>query len=175
MKNGESFFDRLETLRGNRTKASFAMQLGASAPLYQKWAKGSIPGGDKLNSISKATGKSVEWLLTGQEGFIETVKTDFRDRVIVARAMLGTTLMELARKMGVETAELQRIVDRQSEPTLALVNAFEVNVEPLVEEARNLQGRGMDRATLRAELKPIEDALAEMKVDLGLIKKLLSK
>lgn len=33
--------------------------------MYQKWSSGSIPGGDKLNSISQATGKSVAWLLTG--------------------------------------------------------------------------------------------------------------
>ncbi|MGI5868659.1 MAG: helix-turn-helix domain-containing protein [Kiritimatiellia bacterium] len=67
MKNGESFFDRLERLRGKRTKAGFSREIGVSPPLYQKWASGSIPGGDKLNSISKATGKSVEWLLTGKE------------------------------------------------------------------------------------------------------------
>lgn len=65
MKNSLLFFPRLETLRGQRSKAAFCRSIGVSTPLYQKWAGGSIPGGDKLKLISKACGVSVEWLLSG--------------------------------------------------------------------------------------------------------------
>jgi transcriptional regulator with XRE-family HTH domain len=63
MKNSLLFFHRLETLRGQRSKAAFCRDIGVSPPLYQKWAGGSIPGGDKLKLIAKAGGVSVEWLL----------------------------------------------------------------------------------------------------------------
>jgi transcriptional regulator with XRE-family HTH domain len=63
MKNSLLFFSRLESLRGQRSKASFCRDIGVSQPLYQKWAGGSIPGGDKLKLIAKAGGVSVEWLL----------------------------------------------------------------------------------------------------------------
>ena len=63
MKNSLLFFTRLETLRGQRSKAAFCRDIGVSPPLYQKWAGGSIPGGDKLKLIAKAGGVSVEWLL----------------------------------------------------------------------------------------------------------------
>jgi len=65
MKSGESFFDRLELLRGGRSKADFCKEIGASPPLYQKWKNGSIPGGDKLGLISEKTRRSIKWLLTG--------------------------------------------------------------------------------------------------------------
>ncbi|HPS07323.1 MAG TPA: hypothetical protein PLG22_07310 [Kiritimatiellia bacterium] len=65
MKNGKSFFNRLELLRGNRSKSQFCKEIGASPPLYQKWKKGSIPGGDKLGLISEKTGRSIKWLMTG--------------------------------------------------------------------------------------------------------------
>lgn len=50
-------------MRGERSKAAFCKHIGVSPPLYQKWAQGSIPGGDKLKLISDACNVSVEWLL----------------------------------------------------------------------------------------------------------------
>ena len=50
-------------LRGDRSKAEFAREIGVSAPLYQNYENGRVPAADKLSLISQKTGKSVDWLL----------------------------------------------------------------------------------------------------------------
>lgn len=61
--NRELFSGRLKLLRGVRSKADFAREIGVSAPLYQNYENGRIPASDKLLLIAQKTGKTVDWLL----------------------------------------------------------------------------------------------------------------
>ena len=88
-----------------------------STPLYQKWAKGSIPGGDKLQLISRACGVSVEWLLgldsqppPGIHANHSAVAVN-GDAVNHPPASLAAPYPDCARK-DATIARLERIIDK---------------------------------------------------------------
>ena len=61
------FSDRLKELRGTQSKADFARALGIPAPMYHRYENGQIPQYDNLKVISDYCGKTVDWLLKGQD------------------------------------------------------------------------------------------------------------
>ena len=58
------FAERLRILRGSKSKAAFARELGIENPqTYQRYEKDRIPDPVILDRISTQCGKSVDWLL----------------------------------------------------------------------------------------------------------------
>lgn len=68
---GESFFDRIQIVKGAMSGAEFCRIAGISTPLYQKWKNGAIPGADKLRLISTKFNKSIDWLLHGHDSSVQ--------------------------------------------------------------------------------------------------------
>jgi transcriptional regulator with XRE-family HTH domain len=62
-----NFSDRLIFLRGKRSKAAFAREIGVSAPLYHQWENGAVPTYDKALLIAKTCNVPVDVLLTGNQ------------------------------------------------------------------------------------------------------------
>ena len=60
------FKDRLRSLRGSRSQAAFAREIGVSAPLYHQWENGAKPTIDKAALIAGKCNVTVEWLMNGQ-------------------------------------------------------------------------------------------------------------
>ncbi|WP_330985127.1 MULTISPECIES: hypothetical protein [Enterobacterales] len=64
----ENFHQRLIIAIGNESKSSFAKNCGMGASLLMKYLTGkTTPGGEKLLRISRYSGRSLSWLLTGLE------------------------------------------------------------------------------------------------------------
>ena len=64
----ENFHKRLKRVIENESNGAFASGCGVSASLLTKYlAGGTMPGGDKLLRISRYSGRSLSWLLTGEE------------------------------------------------------------------------------------------------------------
>ncbi|WP_337264900.1 MULTISPECIES: helix-turn-helix domain-containing protein [unclassified Serratia (in: enterobacteria)] len=62
------FAERLESVMGTESIASFARGCHISAATVRKYLKsGTLPGIDNIAAISKYTGKSLAWLITGDE------------------------------------------------------------------------------------------------------------
>lgn len=61
------------------TKKAFADVIGTSGAQITNYLNGSLPQADVLYEMSKATGKSMEWLLTGREGGGGNSKCDDKD------------------------------------------------------------------------------------------------
>jgi len=58
--------DRLKQLRGGQSQSDFSGMIGVPFRTYQRYESGErIPKGDVLDRIAQATGRSVDWLLTG--------------------------------------------------------------------------------------------------------------
>lgn len=68
LSNLNTFFERLNFLRGDRSKACFSKEIGISPPLFSQWEKGATPTYDKVSLISDRLGVTAEWLLTGRAG-----------------------------------------------------------------------------------------------------------
>ena len=64
----ENFHERLKIAIGNESKGTFAKGCNLSASAITKYLAGAtMPGGDKLLRISRYSGRSLSWLLTGEE------------------------------------------------------------------------------------------------------------
>ena len=61
------FQGRVKTLIGLGSVTAFAKKCEIPASSMQKYINGSIPGIDKVIKIAEATGRSVQWLVTGEE------------------------------------------------------------------------------------------------------------
>lgn len=62
------FPSRLQKIRGDDSLRAFGDRIGKSAATVQNYERGdTYPGIDVLDRISKVTGTSIFWLLTGQE------------------------------------------------------------------------------------------------------------
>jgi len=61
----ELFAARLKELRGNRSKAEFARDLGIPAPMYHRYETGQVPKSDNLRVIATKCDTTVDWLLGG--------------------------------------------------------------------------------------------------------------
>lgn len=57
------FSERLRAIRGQRTKAAFARELGCSPQNYQRYEAGRIPDPVILADIAQRSGVTVDWLL----------------------------------------------------------------------------------------------------------------
>ena len=132
----KTFPDRLEHLRGNATKAAFAEKIGISAPLYTQWLKGASPTYDKVRLIAERLKVSADWLLTGHEGVMTTLRYGFRERLFEAKGATGLDIPGLAKKLGVPDGEVEKLMNEGGNPTLALVNAFERHLQPIIEQRR---------------------------------------
>lgn len=84
------FAQRTEALRSDMglTQEGFAALAGFSQAAAYKWFRGkSLPGGDALYLISKATGKSIDWLLSG--------KTPTKEFVTSPNVILASQVKEM--------------------------------------------------------------------------------
>ncbi len=132
----KSFSERLETLRGNATKAAFAAKIGVSAPLYAQWMNGATPTYEKVRLIAKRLNVTADWLLTGREGVSTTLHCAFRDMLFEAKGATGLTVPELATRMGADVAEVNKIMQEGGQPSAALSAAFERHLQPEIDRIR---------------------------------------
>lgn len=66
-KGPEHFGERLKTVIGKQSVASFARDCGVSEPSVRKYLKaGTVPGIDSVAMIAAYTGRSLTWLITGE-------------------------------------------------------------------------------------------------------------
>ncbi|SKA59678.1 XRE family transcriptional regulator [Enterovibrio nigricans] len=63
----DRFKDRLMEAIGDESVRSFSKRCGISESVIRKYLADSYPNVDKLPRIAEATGRSIEWLLTGTE------------------------------------------------------------------------------------------------------------
>lgn len=96
------FKDRLRSLRGSKSKAAFAREIGVSPPLYHQWENGSKPTIDKAALIADKCNVTVEWLLNGQAPPVPQEPLD-------VKAALQTAIDGLHEKIGLQ----ERIIDSQ--------------------------------------------------------------
>lgn len=62
--NSQIFSDRLKSLRGSRSKAGFAKELGIGSPVtYFNYEKGRVPKSVILEQIASKCNVTVDWLL----------------------------------------------------------------------------------------------------------------
>lgn len=60
---------RLKQLRGEQSQSDFAQLIGVPFRTYQRYEAGeTAPKRDVIEKISKLTGKSVDWIMTGESG-----------------------------------------------------------------------------------------------------------
>lgn len=62
-----NFGERLKIAFNNARNAEIARKLGVSEPAVKKYLSGSMPNFDKLVVIRNLTGRSLDWLITGEE------------------------------------------------------------------------------------------------------------
>lgn len=62
-----TFGERLKIAFNNARNAEIARKLGISEPAIKKYMSGSLPGIDNLIQIKKLTGRSLDWLIQGEE------------------------------------------------------------------------------------------------------------
>lgn len=110
MTNFANIGNRIKELRGTRPMKLFAAELKISFAAYQNYEYGKrVPPGTVLSRLSEVGGKSVDWILTGEEK---------ADRVREVRSPYLTTsdkiteivnaLPEKDRKAVLEFAEFKR-------------------------------------------------------------------
>lgn len=75
----DRFKDRLVESIGSESVRSFSFRCGISESVIRKYLAGSYPNVDKLPRLAEATGRSIEWLLTGIEPSSEKPITSFND------------------------------------------------------------------------------------------------
>ncbi|UCQ39646.1 helix-turn-helix domain-containing protein [Edwardsiella piscicida] len=64
----ERFGERLRSAIGAESVNAFAKRCGISEATIRKYMSGNTyPGIDKMHSLSKSTGKSISWLISGDE------------------------------------------------------------------------------------------------------------
>jgi len=117
--NGNLFFTRLRELRGSKTKAAFAKELGIPAPVYQRYEDGRMPTVENLSVISRVTGRSLDWLL-GREELMASLK---RDEPPASTEKPDERLETIAmhwRAMGVQTDPDE--IDGQADSIHGIVN-----------------------------------------------------
>ena len=91
-----NFAKRLKEARGNRSQADICALIGVKQGTYSTWEIGKYqPPYDKLTSIARVTGRSIDWLL-GHE--------TIGDRIRRAREAIGITVKDLASKLNVTDA-----------------------------------------------------------------------
>jgi phage repressor protein C with HTH and peptisase S24 domain len=127
------FARRLRVAIGNQSVLSFATKCGVSDNLIRKYLKGSLPGVDKLVTMAKTAGVTVEWLATG-EGLIHKIAQpkEVKEAVQEMRGYIDG-IIESA---DVCFTEDERIVERDE----LLENNALAYVEQLASLALNKQG-----------------------------------
>lgn len=75
-KGAEHFGERLKTVIGKQSVASFARDCGVSEASMRKYLKtDTVPGIDSVAMIAACTGRSLTWLITGEgEPFTDNAK-----------------------------------------------------------------------------------------------------
>lgn len=78
-KGPEHFGERLKTVIGKQSVASFARDCGVSEASVRKYLKtGTEPGIDSVATIAAYTGRSLTWLITGEgDPFTDNAKQEY--------------------------------------------------------------------------------------------------
>jgi len=66
MKQNRLIKKRLKEIRGKQTLQAYAKQIGVAHTTVMRYEKGMMPSPKILMAISRLSGKSVEWILSGQ-------------------------------------------------------------------------------------------------------------
>ena len=144
------FADRLSQFVKDREKASFGKKIGASGEMVTQYLNGSIPRGDTLFNISKAIGRSVEWLLTGQE-----TDRDFKQgetEVSPQDQPTISSLIELIKEQGKRIDEQKELVSAQGDRITDQGKRIDL-VANIAQKAQN------DTDFLRDRVASIQDAI----------------
>lgn len=73
----ETFGDRFKKAFAGHSKAAISRKLGLSYQAVKNYANGRLPDAVRLKDISKATGCSIHWLVTGEGAiFVENLGVD---------------------------------------------------------------------------------------------------
>ena len=129
------FGERLKIAIGDESLLSFAKKCGLSDSLIGRYIRGaSYPGIDKLALIASATGRSIEWLITGKsEGVADNNAQEAEQREelmewweIIFRSMSNSELKEAVNsfKEGGKSALFQS--HQQSDVTPVSTNSLTV-------------------------------------------------
>lgn len=62
----ETFWDRLQEAYDQAKAPTIARKLGVEKQTVYKWRDGTMPGLETLVTISRSTGRSLHWLVTGE-------------------------------------------------------------------------------------------------------------
>lgn len=133
----KTFSDRLNFLRGNKSKAHFAKEIGISPPLFSQWEKGAVPTYDKVRLISERVGRTPDWLLTGINKAGTSLTYTMRERLYEAKGATGLRVPQLADRMGVDVKEVERIMNEGGEPDGAFLSAFEQHLQPEIDRIKS--------------------------------------
>jgi len=113
------FSDRLIFLRGKRSKAEFAREIGVSQPLYHQWENGAIPTYDKALLIAKACNVPVDVLLTGHNAMHTLTVTHQTNRTGIISSEVkdagepyGTSQCENCVLLKSKLSAMQDLLDR---------------------------------------------------------------
>lgn len=140
------FSDKLKYLRGKRTKAAFARDIGVSPPLVHQWENGATPTVDKAGLIARACNVTVEWLMNGVgEPPKAEIPINREDQVHVAIAALH------------EKIDLQaQIIDSQKQTIESQKQTIETLQQTLVDvKTREREGRAPALDKTRASVATV--------------------
>ncbi|HFQ5182522.1 TPA: XRE family transcriptional regulator [Vibrio vulnificus] len=79
----DRFKERLLEALGEESVRSFSKRCGISESVIRKYLAGSYPNVDKLPRIAEATGRSIEWLLTGTENTSNEKVISFNEEFVL--------------------------------------------------------------------------------------------
>lgn len=119
--------ERIKSLRlPGETQALFAERLGTTQASVSRYINGREPDRKTLLKISKATGASLDWLITGREGDDEGPKKS------------DSYLLQMA--LG-NLAEISAIPGREREKVQALISELALNKETRKEVLAHWEGQ----------------------------------
>lgn len=125
----DRFKERLVEVIGNESVRSFSSRCGISESVLRKYLNGSYPNMDKLPRIAEASGRTMEWLLTGEDKNIESQSYDPNSQLDVRELELAIKAVKsFAKKKGAKPS------DSAFAKAVAIVYTLDAHDEPLSKE-----------------------------------------
>lgn len=142
------FASRLKQFVGDRENAMFGEKIGVSGEMVKKYLCGSLPRPDVLYEISKTTGKSMEWFITGEEKHQDACPINCDEK------MMGLC------------SEVKNVMSSGTRYSRALnenIHAFNTAVE-------ELKKADADRNLMRMEMNDLRETVFELQKELDVLK-----
>jgi len=148
-------FNRIDNLR---TKMGISLkklaEIANSTPQnVQRWKSGGMIMPEHLNKLAIYFETTVDYLLTGKESVSVTLCYGIRERLFEAKGATGLDALGIAQKMGVDPKEVERLMTKGGDATMALIKAFEAHLQPVIDLRRSQSETLENLRTENAELK----------------------